>query len=87
MLNEDLELQWPLRFTEFDTGEVSYFASRAELVTGLEDWDTRDPECCAEGRIEDALGRAVDLRVKIYSGVCEVSLRDPPSSGSPSSQT
>lgn len=69
---EELRPQFPIKVVWKESGEIESFENEEDLMGTLEDFDSEaDLE---EASVEDAKGRPVRLRVKIWEGVVEVSL-------------
>ncbi len=64
--------QFPIRLVWRESGEVDTFEDEIDLLQSLEDFDSTKPG--AEATATDALGRPVNLVVRIYDDLCECSL-------------
>ena len=65
---------FPIRIVWRDSGDVETYQDEIDLLQNLEDFDSNAPGAKDEATIMDALGRPVILVVRIYEGLCEVSL-------------
>ena len=66
----DDEPKFPLSLTRLDTGETETYDDAQDLLCNLEDFDSSDPRDTRVASVTDALGRPVDLVVKIW-GLCQ----------------
>ncbi|MES2635054.1 MAG: hypothetical protein V4669_18955 [Pseudomonadota bacterium] len=64
--------QFPIRLVWRESGEVEIYQGEIDLLQNLEEFDSTKHG--AEATATDALGRPVNLVVRIYDDLCECSL-------------
>ena len=66
--------QFPIRLVWCETGEIETYDDEIDLLQNLEDFDSNEPSDRNAATVTDALGRPVNLVVRIYDDLCEFSL-------------
>ena len=66
--------QFPIRLVWSESGEVETYEDEVDLLRNLEDFDSNEPTTKDAATVTDALGRPVNLVVRIYDDLCECSL-------------
>ena len=66
--------QFPIRLVWRETGNVETYEDKIDLLRNLEDFNSNDPSDRNAASVTDALGRPVNLVVRIHDDLCECSL-------------
>lgn len=66
--------KFPIRLVWRESGEVETYEDEVDLLQNLEDFDSNELSAKDAATVTDALGRPMNLVVRIYDDLCECSL-------------
>lgn len=66
--------QFPIRLVWRETGMIETYEDKVDLLRNLEDFNSNEPSDRKAASVSDALGRPVNLVVRIYDDLCECRL-------------